>query len=215
MISSDHKSSTLWDFAFKAAIMLPIPEKMLVEQRLATPELSQESMWELYCFCDHPKSSNTTKLQEVSEKDHGITLQKPVHTDKKVLLIQKHNFPERAQKLLETLNEIYVGNSILIQARKKSESRTGYRSSRRSAYTGVSRNGPHWQALIAIRKRKTYIGSYEGEKDAAMAFDFYNILLNSLGARTNLSYTKDQIVEMICNYKNNGEVFKPEQLNFS
>ena len=65
---------------------------------------------------------------------------------------------------------------------------------------------------ITINKRKTYIGSYESEQDAAVAFDFHCILLHSLRAKTNFSYSKANIVNMIANYKENNNYFNPEQL---
>ena len=49
-------------------------------------------------------------------------------------------------------------------------------------------------------------------KDVAVAFDFFSILLHSFTAKTNFSYTRNNIDEMIWNYKNNRESLKPEEI---
>ena len=129
-------------------------------------------------------------------------------------MLKKSNLPLRANELLSDIQSIKFGEMILIAGKKKAESKVGPLSSKRSSFIGVSRNGPHWQALITINKKKTYIGSYKTEVDAAVAFDFYSILLHYFGAKTNCSYTKDNIVEMIWNFKKNGSILKPEYLSF-
>ena len=131
----------------------------------------------------------------------------------KSLMLKKANLDENADEIMGTLLMIKSENAILISSKRKAESKEGPISDTRSSFIGVSRNGLNWQALIAINKRKTYIGSYESEKDAALAFDFYSILLHSLTAKTNFSYSKDDIINMISNYRQNGNIFKPEQLN--
>ena len=125
-----------------------------------------------------------------------------------------NDFPNKADKLLEIIQSIFDGNMVLVQANKKAESKDGSVSNKRSSFIGVSRNGVNWQALITINKRKTYIGSYESEKDAAVAFDFFSILLHSFTAKVNFSYTRDKVEEMIWNYKKNSGCFRPEELHF-
>jgi hypothetical protein len=65
----------------------------------------------------------------------------------------------------------------------------------------VSKNGTSYQVLIAVEGRKTYLGSFEDEREAALTFDFYSILLHSVEANTNFSYTASSIKEMITNYR--------------
>ena len=79
----------------------------------------------------------------------------------KVLLLKRNNFPFEADNFLQTIT---IGDMVLMSAKKKTESKDGPLSSKRSSFIGVSRNGLHWQALITINKRKTYIGSFECEK---------------------------------------------------
>lgn len=134
--------------------------------------------------------------------------------NKKDLMLKLGNFPHKAEELLKVLCSISSANVTVVAGKRKAKSRQGPLSSKRSCFIGVSRNGPHWQALITINKRKTYIGSYQTEQQAAVAFDFYSILLHSLSAKTNFSYTKENIVDMIHNFTQNDEKLRPEILPF-
>ena len=151
-----------------------------------------------------------TKETAVKDSQYSSSLKKK---SKKSLMLKKANLEENADEIMRTLLMIKSESTVLVSGKRKAESKEGPLSDTRSSFIGVSRNGLNWQALIAINKRKTYIGSYESEKDAALAFDFYSILLHSLTAKTNFSYSKEDIINMITNYKQNGNIFKPEQLN--
>lgn len=118
----------------------------------------------------------------------------------KSLLFKLGNFGQRAESFLKIISGMPSG-TVLVTPKKKARSRRGAVSTKRSEYIGVSRNGPHWQALITIKKTKTYIGSYKNEKDAAIAFDFYSLLLHSFSAKTNFSYTKEEILELIDSFR--------------
>mmetsp|Transcript_25968 Transcript_25968/g.29982 ORF Transcript_25968/g.29982 Transcript_25968/m.29982 type:complete len:103 (-) Transcript_25968:39-347(-) len=98
---------------------------------------------------------------------------------------------------------------VIVQGKKKAERKAN--SNRRSNFIGVSKNGPNWQSMISIQKRKTYIGTYQTEKEAAIAFDFYSILIHSFEAKTNFSYTKQMIMDMIYKFKANDNVFVSSQ----
>ena len=97
---------------------------------------------------------------------------------------------------------------LFVHGKRKSTARVRV-SSRRSHYTGVFKNGDNWQALISIQKRKTYIGIYASELEAAKAFDFYSILLNNITAIANFDYTKKDIIGMIENFVSNDGKYKP------
>lgn len=91
---------------------------------------------------------------------------------------------------------------FIVKSKRKSNNAKGKKCSRRrSKFIGVSRNGSSYQVLIAINGRKTYLGSFDDEREAALTFDFYSILLHSIEANTNFSYTAEAIFEMIKNYK--------------
>ena len=74
-------------------------------------------------------------------------------------------------------------------------------SLKQTSYIGVSKNGPNWQSLIAINKKKTYIGTYMTEIEAAQAYDFYCMLLYSINAKTNFRYTKLEVIDLISTFK--------------
>ena len=57
-------------------------------------------------------------------------------------------------------------------------------------FRGLSKNGKSWQVLIMIEKRKTYIGTYSSEEEAARVYDKYSILINRISAKPNFAYTK-------------------------
>ena len=47
-------------------------------------------------------------------------------------------------------------------------------------------------AILHInKKRKTYLGIFSNQEEAAKTFDFYWMLLNKLAAKTNIDNTKE------------------------
>ncbi len=68
---------------------------------------------------------------------------------------------------------------------------------RSSKYRGVSKNGNRWQVLIMINRKKTYIGNFDSEEEAAKAYDQYAIKYHGNKARTNFFY------EGYCQMQNN------------
>ena len=51
--------------------------------------------------------------------------------------------------------------------------------------------------MISVDKRKSYIGTYVSELEAAQAFDFYSLLIHGFSAKTNFSYSKVDIIGLI------------------
>ena len=117
------------------------------------------------------------------------------------------------KKLSDTLKILPGDLSSFVTFHKKKHDRTKS-SNRRSLYIGVSKNGPSWQSMITVNKRKTYIGTYKTEREAAIAFDFYSMLIHALEGKTNFSYTKGQVFEMINNFIRNDQVLLVYQLSF-
>jgi len=98
----------------------------------------------------------------------------------------------------------------LVYGKSKSAPRIGSNglSSRRSSYTGVFKNGRNWQTLISIKKKKTYIGTFGSELEAAKTFDFFSIVVNGLTATTNFNYSAENVLEMIAAYRQYGNVLQ-------
>mmetsp|Transcript_37796 Transcript_37796/g.43439 ORF Transcript_37796/g.43439 Transcript_37796/m.43439 type:complete len:80 (+) Transcript_37796:429-668(+) len=71
---------------------------------------------------------------------------------------------------------------------------------------GVSRNGDNWQALINYEGVKKYIGTFATEKEAAVAYDFYSIVLHCHKAKINFGYDTETVMEMAENYSHNGKL---------
>ena len=68
---------------------------------------------------------------------------------------------------------------------------------RGSRYRGVSKNGSQWQALIMVKKKKRYLGSFSNEEEAARAYDKVALQHHGIKAKTNYDYTKEEIKKII------------------
>ena len=174
----------------------------------------EHTMWQsellsMYCLCGPVDSMHDFACNHEHWRNYVKT------KGNKVLQLNKNNLHINADVLLDIVQNFAADDITLVVGNNKAEPKDGPLSSKRSSFIGVFRNGAHWQALITINKRKTYIGSYESEKDAAFAFDLHSMLLHSLTAKTNFSYTKHNIEEMIWNYKCNGNSLRPEELSFN
>lgn len=166
------------------------PSKLLLP---SLEELELRELLEQYCVCEELYPHQTKDVTKDNTQQGVFNDQRK---EKKKLILEKIDFKNSLKKLIGDLNMISSFSAEIISGRSKS-CRGSDDSVRRSKYIGVSRNGPHWQALIAIKKRKTYIGTYDNQEDAAKAFDFYSLLLHSLTAKTNFNYTKGEVFEMI------------------
>jgi hypothetical protein len=84
-------------------------------------------------------------------------------------------------------------------------------SDRRSQYIGVLKYKEFWQALINVGKTKRYIGTFQTEMQAALAYDFYSIGLHYTNAKINFTYTVDELVPLITEYYNSNREFSPSK----
>ena len=133
-----------------------------------------------------------------------------IKSRKKNRLLKSRNTQEGLVQLNRILQNYTDNGQIVIKRSTKSKSNARlFKSGRRSSYIGVSKNGDVWQALIMIDSKKTYIGSYHTEEEAAMAYDFYSIVLKQFASKTNFDYTLPLIKKMVQNYYDNENEFIP------
>lgn len=172
------------------------------EDPVLNPRLSLNQIFDGFCLCDLD-SKPTNNCDNLYKE---IVPLEPSKTGKKKW-IEEYDFSDKIELLSGVIQGLLKpgDNSvqkIIIKSKRKSNNAKGKKwSKRRSSFIGVSRNGTSYQVLIAVNGRKTYLGSFDDEREAALTFDFYSILLHSVEANTNFSYTAYNIREMIKNYK--------------
>lgn len=168
----------------------------------ATTEIREQKQWK-----DVEKTAwNETSQQPESQVENNK------QSDSKVIKKRrrKNILPSINPFLQELLSEIAENRGFLIEAWKKRTTWSSNKTDRASKYVGVSKNGANWQVLININYSKKYVGTYPTEKQAAIVYDFYSIAHHGSKAKTNFSYKRDLIADMIQYYLNNENEFCPE-----
>ena len=153
------------------------------------------SMYCLWCSNENYYQDHSNKNEVWKCPQNMASCIKP----KKKARISDLDFTNHFLKLNEFMRLINDDDEIVFSSKQKSSSRANA-SSKRTSYFGVSKNGPNWQSLISINKKKTYVGTFMTEREAGEAFDFYSMLLHRSGALTNFSYTKAQIERLILRF---------------
>lgn len=161
---------------------------------------------ELYLDSHHKDWLQNNKETDINTKFTEEVI-KPSCAPK--VAIEKIDFEEKVNQMIDSLDHIQNPDCIVIKKSVKAMERRNGRNLSRSRYIGVTLKRNSWQALIWVNKKKIYIGSYRNEKDAALAFDFYSIILHGFRATTNFDFKKDAIIKMISNYIQNGRKFNP------
>ena len=154
---------------------------------------------DLYCHCMPTLNEMCTNLARVECRTDTSADSFP-HSSS--LIKDEKKIDEKIRALQKELGKVKDDSLTIIVGKRKTRRQAN--SDRRSSFIGVSRNGPNWQAMISIRKKKTYIGTFEEERFAAEAFDFHSVLIHGLNAKTNFSYSKGKILEMMKRYQSNG-----------
>jgi hypothetical protein len=165
-----------------------------------------------FCLCHIPE---VNELSEVSRTDvqidpslvqHSQIISRPVPlrpflkarkimVKKRQTMIQKRDFTHECGQVLSICHSLRDDNIIVYGSSKAI--RRHILSQKRSQYIGVSKSGPTWQAIVIVEKRKTYIGTYSTEIEAANAYDMYSLILYGLRAVTNFSYNKHDIIRIV------------------
>ena len=71
-------------------------------------------------------------------------------------------------------------------------------SFRGSRFRGISKNGRNsWQVLVMVNRQKKYVGAIYDEMQAARVYDRITIQYQGVGAKTNFSYTKDELIAIL------------------
>ena len=191
------------------------------DQLFARDENDLNSIIQKYCLCDacfptltvnpycnHTDCMPTANTKEAQLNEYALSIAPSLNSSftpnqyHKRRFLDTIDFQQNIAALLSTIKRVTNENKMVVHGKRKSIARVRM-SNRRSHYTGVFKNGDNWQALISIQKRKTYIGTYTNELEAAKVFDFYSILLNNITATANFDYTKKDIIEMIENFVSN------------
>ena len=167
-----------------------------------------------YCLCEEreEQGEQIEQIEEIKSIEQEEPIEQiesflPSKSDKslepasvrrtqKRLILENFDFNRQAENLTGILEDLPNSNDEIISPKRKNIRRRD-ESSKRSNYIGVTKNGPNWQSLISINRRKTYIGTYITQDEAARAFDIYSLLLHGLKASTNFPYTKAEILSAL------------------
>uniref|UniRef100_A0A7S3KST7 AP2/ERF domain-containing protein n=1 Tax=Euplotes crassus TaxID=5936 RepID=A0A7S3KST7_EUPCR len=109
-------------------------------------------------------------------------------------------FWERRNILLQMLENYIDDNAVIIQATPKYSKNGKSRKPtkpRGSQYRGVSKNKAKWQVMIMGNFKKMYFGAIKSEKEAAIFYDKLAIVSHGIKAKTNFSYTRSDIINIL------------------
>eukprot|EP01017_Pseudomicrothorax_dubius_P026719 TRINITY_DN3008_c0_g1_i1.p1 TRINITY_DN3008_c0_g1~~TRINITY_DN3008_c0_g1_i1.p1 ORF type:complete len:304 (-),score=70.53 TRINITY_DN3008_c0_g1_i1:119-1030(-) len=135
-----------------------------------------------------PKIEATTEESEPQEATISAMSRQIVKNGK--ACFQRLNLRRRAEQ--EETNSKVRNDTLghrVISSQSGPDTSVDASRSRASKFRGVSRNGNQWQAIIMVANRKRYIGSYSQETDAATAYDKAALQFHGERAKTNFTYT--------------------------
>ena len=144
-----------------------------------------------------------------SSEEEKVTLNSNMKRERKsVKGVEENIFTRRFQELYVFLDSIDDDKwSFIVGKKKANYYKHDRKTKRRSGYRGVSRNGASWQVLMMINNVKTYIGCYDSEEEGALVYDIVSILFKQKKARTNLSYSKAKLLNLLSYYDQESKHF--------
>jgi CRISPR/Cas system-associated exonuclease Cas4 (RecB family) len=137
---------------------------------------------------------------EYSEVE-DLIIEKAIQENLESLHLNRNKLSQRLTSLLNS-SKPNVEKSPLISGRKRTHHRRrrGAKSgsdSRGSAFRGVSKNGTKFQVFIMINKNKRYFGVLEDEEHSALIYDKIAIMFHGMKARTNYSYSVEEVKDIL------------------
>ena len=175
------------------------PEQMAYNYFTPTQELLDKyCLWVDLKFweCSIVNDSNDNESKDNKGKDNEGKGEENIVSSMRIPKIKLLCFQEHLQNLVEYLDSFATPDSNIFERHIKKSSRRNA-SSKRTQYFGVNKNGPNWQTLISINRRKTYVGTFMSEVKAARAYDFYSMLVHLDSAKTNFNYNKIQAIALV------------------
>ncbi|CAI2364127.1 unnamed protein product [Moneuplotes crassus] len=153
-----------------------------------------------FCLCDI--QNQLQQMMPVSERSQ-------YKHQKQVKAIYSYDFSKHQEKLKAKLLPLLGTGLSFVYAKKKANvCKTRRVSKRRTRSIGVTKNSVNYQTVIVAEGKKTYVGSFPLEIDAAITFDFYSMMLHNNKAPTNFSWRAEDVFEMLKNFNQNGGVFE-------
>ena len=104
---------------------------------------------------------------------------------------------QRKRRRLADLLAQRADKERVIMPYKKAFKGADVNNFRGSKFRGISKNGNSWQILVMVNRKKKYLGTLPDEELAARFYDKVAIQNQGVKAKTNFTYSKEEIVEIL------------------
>eukprot|EP00347_Sterkiella_histriomuscorum_P003222 403365125 len=149
-------------------------------------------------FIQPSQSTFSTSQWKKLENIYALILNQETEDERQQI---RQSIRNKLSDLIEILEAINLTNQVIVKSKPKFEPNSVYSDARRqsnrgSQFRGVSRNGKKWQVMIMGKSKKQYIGAIEDESEAALIYDWHAVVTQGIRAKTNFSYTRDQLMKI-------------------